>query len=65
VKLGGVASAIEECFIENKITDITLYGFEFDDIFLPYGKTQDVEKSIGFDTDTMVKKVKEMLNGSS
>ena len=61
VKQGGVASAVMEFLSEAGIHDIAVNSFEFEDIFLPYGKTSDVEKDIGLTPDQLVKRVLERL----
>lgn len=61
VKQGGVASAIMEFLSEAAIHDVAVTSFEFEDIFLPYGKTSDVEKDIGLTPEQLVKRVEARL----
>jgi len=58
IKMGGVASSIEEFFIEQNIKDIKITTFEFDDTFLPHGKTADVEEFIGINDEHLVEKLR-------
>lgn len=61
VKFGGVASAIGELFFKKGIKDIDLKTFEFDDRFIPHGKTEDVEEFLGLSPAQLAKIVKEHL----
>lgn len=61
VKFGGVASAIGELFFKKGIKDIDLKTFEFDDRFIPHGKTEDVEEFLGLLPAQLAKIVKEHL----
>jgi len=46
-KMGGVGSAILELLAEEKILDIALTSFEYDDSFITHGNTKLVEESLG------------------
>ncbi|NPA82708.1 MAG: 1-deoxy-D-xylulose-5-phosphate synthase [Epsilonproteobacteria bacterium] len=47
VKMGGVASALSEFLSKEGITGIYLNSFEFEDRFIPHGKTSFVEDYLG------------------
>ena len=57
VKMGGVGSAILECLSENKIKDILLTSFEYDDAFITHGNTKLVEESLGLLPEQLAKKI--------
>ncbi len=61
VRQGGVASAIGEFLSEEGILGIRVVSFEFEDCFLPYGKTGDVEADIGLTPAQLAKRVTETL----
>ncbi len=46
-KMGGVGSAILEFLAQEKITDIVLTSFEYEDEFITHGNTKLVEESLG------------------
>ncbi|CAA6800334.1 MAG: 1-deoxy-D-xylulose 5-phosphate synthase (EC [uncultured Sulfurovum sp.] len=46
-KMGGVGSAILELLSEEKVNDIDLVSFEYDDYFITHGNTKLVEASLG------------------
>ena len=56
-KRGGVGSAILECLSENKIQDVTLISFEYDDAFITHGNTKLVEESLGLLPEQLAKKI--------
>ncbi len=58
--LGGVGSAIEEFFAKEGIEDIKLTTFEYPDIFIPHGKTEDVERFLGITPKQLAKRVEEI-----
>ena len=60
-KVGGVASAILELF-EDKDIDINITTFEFEDKFIPHGKTTLVEESLGLLPKQLAKRVMDRLN---
>ncbi|WP_187647205.1 1-deoxy-D-xylulose-5-phosphate synthase [Nitrosophilus labii] len=63
VKMGGVASAISEFLFEHGINDVDLTSFEFEDRFLPHGKTEDVERYLGIRPEQIANKIKEEIQG--
>jgi len=56
-KMGGVGSAILECLSENKVEDVTLTSFEYDDAFITHGNTKLVEESLGLLPEQLAKKI--------
>jgi 1-deoxy-D-xylulose-5-phosphate synthase len=60
-KIGGVGSAISEFLQEQNITDINIISFEFEDKFLPHGKTQDVEKQLNLTPEQLKNRVIHLL----
>ncbi|HEX5328598.1 1-deoxy-D-xylulose-5-phosphate synthase [Sulfuricurvum sp.] len=46
-RLGGVGSALLEWLSEEKITDVSVVSFEYDDEFIKHGNTRLVEESLG------------------
>jgi 1-deoxy-D-xylulose-5-phosphate synthase len=57
VKQGGVGSAILECLSENKIQDVLLTSFEYDDAFITHGNTKLVEESLGLLPEQLAKRI--------
>ncbi|NPA28039.1 MAG: 1-deoxy-D-xylulose-5-phosphate synthase [Epsilonproteobacteria bacterium] len=55
--LGGVASAILELLEKENIKDIKLESFEYKDIFIPHGKTIDVEEFLEITPAQIAKKI--------
>jgi 1-deoxy-D-xylulose-5-phosphate synthase len=62
-RVGGVASAILELFEVRR--DFSLHTFEYEDEFVLHGKTSDVEKALGLDDESVITKIKEVLDGNS
>jgi len=60
-KMGGVGSAILEFLADDKITDILLTSFEYEDEFITHGNTILVEESLGLLPAQLANKVKESL----
>ncbi len=56
-KRGGVASAILECLSENRVENIMLTSFEYDDVFITHGNTKSVEESLGLLPEQLAKKI--------
>lgn len=56
-KKGGVGEILSAFLQENEISDVKIVSFEFGDIFLPHGKTADVEHSLGLDVQTLVERI--------
>ena len=46
-RMGGVGSALLEWLSEEKITDVSVVSFEYDDEFIKHGNTKLVEESLG------------------
>ncbi len=57
-RLGGVASAIEEFFVQEGIDGVRITSFEYDDAFIPHGKTVDVERHLGLLPEQLAERVK-------
>lgn len=57
VKKGGIGDILSGFLQENKIYDVEINTFEYDDKFLPHGKTPDVEYFLGLDIDSLAKKI--------
>jgi len=60
-KMGGVGSAILEFLNEEKIFDIELESFEYEDSFITHGNTKLVEESLGILPEQLAKKIEEKL----
>ncbi len=56
-KAGGVGSAILEFLADEKLTNIELISFEYEDEFITHGNTKLVEESLGILPEQLVKKV--------
>lgn len=56
-RMGGVGSALLEWLSEEKITDIQVVSFEYDDEFIKHGNTRLVEESLGLLPEQLAKKV--------
>ena len=57
-KIGGVASAIEESFKSEDISSPKITTFEFEDRFIPHGKTSLVEQSMELTPQQLANRVK-------
>ncbi len=57
-KMGGVGSALLEFLAKEKITNIELTSFEYDDKFITHGNTKLVEESLGILPEQLAKRVK-------
>ncbi|WP_200762597.1 1-deoxy-D-xylulose-5-phosphate synthase [Nitrosophilus alvini] len=60
-KLGGVGGALLEFFAQNSINDIYIKSFEFEDLFIPHGKTEDVEAYLGITPRNLAEKLKDLI----
>lgn len=60
VKIGGIAQNISLILLENNIFT-NIRSFEFEDKFIPHGKTTEVEKILNIDTQSIVDIIKEEL----
>ncbi|MRJ02973.1 MAG: 1-deoxy-D-xylulose-5-phosphate synthase, partial [Epsilonproteobacteria bacterium] len=58
-KMGGVASALEE-FLDERGLCIDLITFEYPDRFIPHGKVEAVEESLGLRPDQLAKRIAEI-----
>jgi len=56
-KMGGVGSAILEFLSQEKILDVALTSFEYDDSFITHGNTQLVEESLGLLPEQLAQKI--------
>jgi 1-deoxy-D-xylulose-5-phosphate synthase len=56
-KMGGVGSAILEFLSQEKILDVALTSFEYDDAFITHGNTKLVEESLGLLPEQLAKKI--------
>jgi 1-deoxy-D-xylulose-5-phosphate synthase len=57
VKMGGVGSAILEFLSDEKIQDVVLTTFEYEDTFITHGNTKLVEESLGLLSEQLVQKI--------
>jgi len=57
VKMGGVGSAILEFLAVEKITDVELTSFEYEDSFITHGNTKLVEESLGILPEQLAQRV--------
>jgi len=60
-KAGGVGSAILEFLADEKIYDIELVSFEYEDKFITHGNTKLVEESLGLLPAQLAKQVQELV----
>ena len=58
VKMGGVGSALLEFLSEEKIQDVQVTTFEYEDDFITHGNTKLVEESLGLLPEQLAKKIK-------
>jgi 1-deoxy-D-xylulose-5-phosphate synthase len=56
-KMGGVGSAILEMLSDNRIKDVTLTSFEYDDKFITHGNTKLVEEDLGILPEQLVQRI--------
>ncbi len=56
-KSGGVGSALLEFLSSEKISDVTVQSFEYDDAFITHGNTRLVEESMGLLPDQIAQKI--------
>ncbi|WP_257936238.1 1-deoxyxylulose-5-phosphate synthase [Campylobacter lari] len=57
-KIGGVGSLIANFLQKEELCHIKLVSFEFEDQFITHGKTNEVEKFLELDIDSLCKKIK-------
>jgi len=60
-KMGGVGSAILEFLADEKILDINLTSFEYEDEFITHGNTRLVEESLGILPVQLAKRVEALI----
>ncbi|WP_457607090.1 1-deoxy-D-xylulose-5-phosphate synthase [Nitratifractor sp.] len=60
-RMGGVASALEEWMAEEGVDGISLKSFEYEDRFIPHGKTEIVEEHLGLRPAQLAERVRESL----
>lgn len=60
-KTGGVGSAILEFLSNEKITNVEVVSFEYEDIFITHGNTKLVEESLGILPKQLAEKVIELV----
>ena len=60
-KMGGVGSALLEFLASEKITDVLVESFEYEDSFITHGNTKKVEESLGITPAQLAKKVASAL----
>jgi len=60
-KMGGVGSAILEFLAEERITDIQLKSFEYEDKYITHGNTKLIEESLGLLPKQLAIKVRELF----
>ena len=63
VRYGGVASAIMEFFAKTGIDFKEIYTFEYEDRFIPHGKTEDVERYLGILPEQLAIKIDKIVKG--
>lgn len=56
-KIGGVANLLNAFLQENDL-NIKIISFEYEDQFITHGNTNEVEKSLGLDTQSLARRVK-------
>ncbi len=59
-KMGGVGSALLEFLAKEKILDVQVTSFEYEDAFITHGNTKLVEESLGLLPEQLAKKVLEV-----
>lgn len=58
-RMGGVGSALLEWLSEEKIADVLVVTFEYDDAFIKHGNTRLVEESLGLLPEQLARRVSE------
>jgi len=58
-KLGGVGSALLEFLEDEQIKDVSVISFEYEDRFIPHGKTADVEQFLGIMPSQIAKQIEQ------
>lgn len=60
-KMGGVGSAILEFLAKDKILEVQVVSFEYEDQFITHGNTKLVEESLGLLSEQLANKVKDSI----
>ena len=63
IKQGGVASAILEFLSSKRVFNIEVISFEFEDDFIPHGKTSDIEEYLNLTPNKLAYRVENYLRG--
>jgi 1-deoxy-D-xylulose-5-phosphate synthase len=63
-RMGGVASALEEFFEGEEQAPERMVSFEYDDAFIPHGKTEVVEEHLGLRPEQLAERVRNVLKES-
>ncbi len=61
IKIGGVASSILEFLSSEFIYNIEIFSFEFEDNFIPHGKTIDIEEYLNISDINLANRVKSLI----
>ncbi|QKF61817.1 1-deoxy-D-xylulose-5-phosphate synthase [Campylobacter curvus] len=56
-KKGGIGEILSAFLQENKILDVSVKSFEYDDAFIPHGSTADVERNLGISAEQIAQKL--------
>jgi 1-deoxy-D-xylulose-5-phosphate synthase len=62
VKMGGVGTALLEFLSDEKIQDVELVSFEYNDNFITHGNTKLVEESLGLLPEQLTQRIMESIN---
>lgn len=57
---GGLGSAVIDCVVKNHLTNVKIKNFGYNDMFIPHGKVEEIEKRYGLDAESIHKIVKEL-----
>jgi 1-deoxy-D-xylulose-5-phosphate synthase len=58
-KKGGIGEIVSAFLQENKISNISVISFEYEDKFIPHGSTAEVEKHLGISAEQITKNLLE------
>lgn len=58
VILGGLAMAVQNIILKNNIQGVRIKNFGYPDEFIKHGKTEEIEKIYGLDTNSIIKQIK-------
>lgn len=62
IKAGGVASAISEFFMENRVFGIKISSLEFENAHIKHGTIGELEEYLKIDTKSLLARVKELID---